>query len=799
MAWSEYCQQTSDAPFSSKTKKMKTTFFLPVIFCLMAGIASGQGVAISEDPNPTVDDAALLDIQSTTKGVLIPRMTSTQRTSISAPPQGLLVFDYETQSFWFHTGGDWTELVSDAANHNIHDADGDTKVQVEEATDEDILRIDLGGTERAVLQHDGDNLRFDLFDDNGNLFLGEGAGQVNDPFQKNGILNTFIGQGSGMGNTGGSYNTFLGKSSGSSNTLGRSNTFIGRSAGTESITGNYNTLLGSGAGASNTTGSSNLFAGYQAGYLNTTGAANVFVGNKAGYYETDSNRLYIENSNVDSNHALIFGDFDKDILSVGGQLMVHIDGTKRFGFLVDTSDNLQLHIEDPRENIAIGKGTGNPENTGDKNIWIGDMAGNSNTSGNNNTTIGYKAGSENVTGQQNVFLGAYSGQYVKECDRNVFLGYGSGTHSDSTTYNTFAGYYSGYWSKGDRNTYIGSYCGYENNSGSHNTFIGALAGAESDMGDQNTIIGHVAGNNSDPGIDNVFIGDSTGRHSYGGLHNTFVGSGAGEENHVQQCNTFLGYKSGAYNEDGSENTFLGSMAGYNNPAGSGNVFIGSMAGYNEPDSNRLYIANDSTDKPLIYGEFENKELCVNGHLNIGVDNSDRSILSFMHGGVSRYSEIYSHNFERLLLWNITHGTIYSIQNGRFGIRRDPTTNELEVDGYASKTTAGDWLANSDQRLKKNIHPLDPDLMLEKMLQMQGVTYEWNDAETGYDRPEGRQYGFIAQDIQKVWPEKVFEDNQGYLMTAYGDYDPMVVEAIRALTNRIAELEAKIAAIEDNTE
>lgn len=73
--------------------------------------------------------------------------------------------------------------------------------------------------------------------------------------------------------------------------------------------------------------------------------------------------------------------------------------------------------------------------------------------------------------------------------------------------------------------------------------------------------------------------------------------------------------------------------------------------------------------------------------------------------------------------------------------------------------------------------------------MQGVSYEWNDDKTDFRRPEGEQIGFIAQDLREIWPEKVSEDHLGYLQTAYGDYDPVIVEAIKALNEKL-ELQAK---------
>ena len=61
---------------------------------------------------------AILDIKSTEKGILIPRMTSAQRTAITGT-EGLLVYDTETDNFWFHNGTEWTELGSEGGNTTL--------------------------------------------------------------------------------------------------------------------------------------------------------------------------------------------------------------------------------------------------------------------------------------------------------------------------------------------------------------------------------------------------------------------------------------------------------------------------------------------------------------------------------------------------------------------------------------------------------------------------------------------------------------------------------------------------------
>lgn len=88
----------------------------------------------------TPNASAMLDVVSTDTGILIPRMNSTQREAIGTPADGLLVFDTQTQSFWFYknsTDG-WKELVSGSS---IVDADGDTKIEVEQSADEDNIRF----------------------------------------------------------------------------------------------------------------------------------------------------------------------------------------------------------------------------------------------------------------------------------------------------------------------------------------------------------------------------------------------------------------------------------------------------------------------------------------------------------------------------------------------------------------------------------------------------------------------------------------------------------------------------------
>lgn len=90
---------------------MKNIITLIAFMLFSIAALTAQSVSINNDGS-TPDASALLDVKSTNKGMLVPRMTSAQRTAISSPANGLLVFDNTTESFWFHTTAGWTELIS---------------------------------------------------------------------------------------------------------------------------------------------------------------------------------------------------------------------------------------------------------------------------------------------------------------------------------------------------------------------------------------------------------------------------------------------------------------------------------------------------------------------------------------------------------------------------------------------------------------------------------------------------------------------------------------------------------------
>jgi uncharacterized protein (TIGR02145 family) len=84
--------------------KKKSTFFLFCLaissFCAMSTLVSAQTSIGGISPDPS----AMLDVQSNSKGVLFPRMPTTQRDAISAPATGLIIFNTETRCLEINLG-----------------------------------------------------------------------------------------------------------------------------------------------------------------------------------------------------------------------------------------------------------------------------------------------------------------------------------------------------------------------------------------------------------------------------------------------------------------------------------------------------------------------------------------------------------------------------------------------------------------------------------------------------------------------------------------------------------------------
>jgi microcystin-dependent protein len=127
--------------------------------------------------------------------------------------------------------------------------------------------------------------------------------------------------------------------------------------------------------------------------------------------------------------------------------------------------------------------------------------------------------------------------------------------------------------------------------------------------------------------------------------------------------------------------------------------------------------------------------------------------------------------------------VYGTSSTSYGIIGASTTGWAVYCNGSSCGGASAWQNSSDERLKTDINPIEN--ALEKILQLEGVSYHWRDSER--DSREGEKVGVIAQNVEKVFPQvvkinKVEKDTLpgGTRTVAYGDLVGPLIEAIKEL-------------------
>lgn len=161
--------------------------------------------------------------------------------------------------------------------------------------------------------------------------------------------------------------------------------------------------------------------------------------------------------------------------------------------------------------------------------------------------------------------------------------------------------------------------------------------------------------------------------------------------------------------------------------------------------------------------------------------------------------IYSNNYNFWLentFWNNIGGIHLASSGNTYAfIKYDSSSNVgfstkdishnwlFKCDASGNVTATGDVTAYSDRSLKTNIQPIEE--ALNKVDQINGVTFERIDIDQGV-----RHAGVIAQDVQKVLPEVVREDDDGKLTVSYGNIVGLLVEAIKELRQEVKELKGE---------
>ncbi len=343
--------------------------------------------------------SSLLQLDSTSKGLLQPRMTTVQRDAITSPAEGLTIFNITTHKPNYYNGTVWVELqeniVSGTVNKVAKFTPNGTTVGDSNITDTGSLVTIASDTEITGVTtvkspvSSPANAAFVLLDS------ASGADPLEMRPSQAGKRNTFIGAGAGKVSTVTSENnTVLGALAGNSITSGTNNTLIGYAAGGPTSTTRWNTCIGSAAGIFNTA-EANTFIGASAGYRNATGERNVFIG-----YNTANNNVigkwntavgYSATPNIGTDSAI--AESNTALGYTAGQTFITGNENLFLGYLAGSYLNdTTSQMNEINDSIFIGaKSTGGTADNQTNQIVIGyearGLGSNSTVIGNSSTTL----------------------------------------------------------------------------------------------------------------------------------------------------------------------------------------------------------------------------------------------------------------------------------------------------------------------------------------------------------------------------------------------------------------------------
>jgi hypothetical protein len=181
-------------------------------------------------------------------------------------------------------------------------------------------------------------------------------------------------------------------------------------------------------------------------------------------------------------------------------------------------------------------------------------------------------------------------------------------------------------------------------------------------------------------------------------------------------------------------------------------------------------------------------------INFGSSANDVTLSSIVYTNGTGGIDVKS--LAKLGLYSAGTERIHITTGGNVGISRTPTTNALEVNGDASKTTIGSWAANSDSTIKTEIHTIDS--ALDRINKVRLVSFKYKD-EYKLLNPSIKDKFYqsvIAQEFQKIYPDYVYEsgdifEGKNILQV---DTNPMYIDAISSiqeLSILVKELSAQV--------
>jgi len=627
----------------------KKSAILPILVVGFALMAQSQNVAITDEETYTANYAAMLDINSTDKGLLIPRVAliSAHDPISATKPEGLLIWNtyvgVYSVGYYFWNGTDWSPVGSGVGNGLSLSGSA----------------IEWGGslTKATTINTDGNNLDFDI--DGSGTFTINLSGTGDFDIQDNGASALFVGDEGDVGigtnaplgdlhiegsatlgslvivpsetSSGDDAEIFLGEDH--DKTYGMSWKYDGGEDKMYMYGKDGATIYGPHMAINRINGRVGIGVSNPLALLHVGGSLRLDLGGSVSEFSVDGTlrgnsdlavptekavKSYVD-SNAGAGHT---GSGTTNYLpiwtestSIGNSILyqssnqIGIGTTKPTSKLVvygnngATDDDAIFEVKNDDGQTVFAVYPKGVRINVDESVVKDKAAGN-----HGGFAVGGFSSSKDLNNGQNYLhvtkdsMRYYFDEESKAEHGGFAMGGFSSTGKASTSSlmqieqkNYFIGHQSGAAiSTGQYNTFFGFNAGIANTAGSNNIFLGYQSGFNASDADNNVFIGVSAGYLTEggggwDGDDNVFIGNNAGYSNIDGHDNVYLGNNAGKAN-TEFYNVAIGSEAGS-GSTSAWNTFLGNSAG-KSAAGSSNTYLGMGAGkFNVAGGNNVYVGS----------------------------------------------------------------------------------------------------------------------------------------------------------------------------------------------------------------
>lgn len=770
-----------------------------------------QSVAINTDGS-LANSSALLDVKSATKGILIPRLTETQRNAISSPATSLMIYQVNNSPGYYYNSGTpavpvWTKMLQ--GSDNFWQANGDHIFNTNTAY------VGIGTSDPKTRLHVIDSSV--LFSAEGDAILPGTVPPITGPGRR---LMWYVGKaafrvgyvpGNAWDNNNiGVYSIGLGY-----NTQARGFASLAMGSNAQA-NGDNSASIGAGAIAS---GSWSLAAGtgvtasgnYSSAFgQNTIASSNntVVFGNgstAAGSYSIAAG----EQSVASGNHSLALGYHTQ---ALGNHSIVagfNSQATNDYCFALGPNATASGYSSVAIGNFAKAPGDfsfslGLSTTTGKASFSLGEYLNTTLPAGDYSLAIGNLS---DVTGDYSFVAGESANVAGNYAAARGFLASAGGNYSSAWGYNAQAtGEYSFAYGP---NTLAANHASFAigDNSNAGGAYSLAMGPDTQSGGSSALAFGFSATASADFAL-SMGLGTSAQ-----GFHSIAFGSAATA---IGSHSIALGYSAQAtssYAIAMGENTTasgIGSFSRGYNTSVSGN-YATAFGEFNTAKAKNAFTVgslNDNTDNPSPSATAATDRIFQVGNGDINVRSNAITVLRNGNTGIgtvlpSSPLQFSNATGRKITLYESPNDSHYgfAIQGGQLQMYSDAAAAKISFGYYTSGLfTERMWLNNasgvltvsataypSDERFKKNIRPLDNPL--QKILRLDGVEYQLRTTEfPGMHFSNDKQIGLLAQQVEEVIPSAVYTINeQGYKGVDYAKLVPLLIESIKAQQEQIEEL------------